>query len=110
MFQINSILENSNPKENDKCQINYQCAPFQKGGHVSNSLKEGPPLRSAICDFFHNLSYLGLFFVKEKMTGETPEVRSDKYISKISQRYLKDIPKISQRYPKDIPKISQRYI
>ena len=38
----------------------------------------------------------------EKMTGETPEVRSDK-------RYLKDIPKISQRCPKDIPKISKRY-
>ena len=37
--------------------------------------------------------------LKIKMTGETPEVRSDK-------RYLKDIPKISQRYPKDIPKIS----
>ena len=44
------------------------------------------------------------------MTGGTPEVRSDKDIPKISQRYPKDIPKISQRYPKDIPKISQRYL
>ena len=47
------------------------------------------------------------------MTGETPEVRSDKRypkdILKISQRYLKDIPKISPRYPKDIPKIYPRY-
>ena len=49
----------------------------------------------------------------EKMTGGTPEVRSDKDIPKISQRYPKvskrypeDIPKMSQRYPKDIPKIS----
>ena len=37
--------------------------------------------------------------IEEKMTGETPEVRSDK-------SYPKDISKISQRYPKDIPKIS----
>ena len=48
-----------------------------------------------------------------KMTGETPEVRSDKRypkdIPKTSQRYPKDIPKISQKYPKDIPKTSQRY-
>ena len=44
-----------------------------------------------------------------KMTGGTPEVRSDKDIPKISQRYPKDILKISQRYPKDISKISQRY-
>jgi len=42
----------------------------------------------------------------EKMTGGTPEVRSDKDFSKISQRYPKDILKISQRYPKDISKIS----
>ena len=49
-------------------------------------------------------NFRDLYLVKKgpKMTGETPEVRSDK-------RYLKDIPKISQRCPKDITKIFQRY-
>ena len=65
-----------------------------------------------------------------KMTGGTPEVRSDKSLTlmtfnirhstngpmdqgtngpKISPRYPKDIPKISQIHHKDITKISQRY-
>ena len=43
------------------------------------------------------------------MTGGTPEVRSDKDILRISQRYPQDILKISQRYPQDILKISPRY-
>ena len=51
----------------------------------------------------HNIIY------DSKMTGGTPEVRSDKDIPKISQRYPKDILKTSQRYLKDIPKISSKY-
>ena len=60
--------------------------------------------RSRMIFFFSHLHQCNVKNVKNDR--RTPEVRSDKDISKISQRYLKDIPKISQRYPKDIPKIS----
>ena len=44
-----------------------------------------------------------------KITGETPEVHSDRRKSREDTEEIKDIPKISQSYPQDIPTSYQSY-